>query len=157
MPSERSKRIGGELRRFTRLGSSGRCGGSIGEYGLVGDRWEHLAAAMPAAVVVGVNEPGDLAACLVLGGEVPAGEQLVLEGRVEALRGGVVQRRADPAQRLGHPQRLARLDEEIADVLAALVAVEHHAIDVAAAHSGGHAQRRHGERRVVMFVHGEAR
>jgi len=40
-------------------------------------------------VVVVVDEGGDLPAGLVLGGEAPAGQQLVLEGGVEALGGGV--------------------------------------------------------------------
>src|SRR5829696_4151455 len=66
--------------------------GPLGEQLLVGDGWEHLAAAVPAPMVVDVDEPGDLAAGLVLGGETPAGQQFVLEGRVEALGRGVVQR-----------------------------------------------------------------
>jgi hypothetical protein len=60
-----------------------RFGGSFGEQGLVGDGGEHLAAAVPASVVVGVDEPGDLPAGLVLGREVAAGQQFVLEGGVE--------------------------------------------------------------------------
>ena len=40
-------------------------------------------------MVVVVDEGGDLPSGLVLGGEVPAGQQFVLEGRVEALGGGV--------------------------------------------------------------------
>lgn len=75
-------------------------GRSLGKQGLVGDRWEHLGGAVPAPVVVGVDEGGDLASGLVLGGEVPARQKLVLEGRVEALRRGVGPRR----QR--HPIRL---------------------------------------------------
>ena len=55
------------------------------------------------------------------------------------------------------PSARAGLGEEVADVLAALVGVEDHAGDVAAAHRGGHAQRRLGERRVVMLAHREAR
>src|SRR3954447_69973 len=71
-------------------------GGPFGEQRLVGDRWEHLAAAVAAAVGVGVDEPGYLAAGLVLGGEASSGEQLMPEGRVPALGRGVVQRGADP-------------------------------------------------------------
>ena len=55
------------------------------------------------------------------------------------------------------PSARAGPGEEVADVLAALVGVEDHAGDVAAAHRGGHAQRRLGQRRVVMLAHGEAR
>lgn len=135
---------------------SGAVGGSFGEQRFVGDRCQHLAAGVPAPVVVGVDEAGDLPPGLVLGGEVLPGEQLVLEGGVEALRRGVVQRRADSAHRLGHPERVAGSGEQVADVLAALVAVEHDAVDVAAAHRGGHAQRGLGDRRVVVLAHGEA-
>src|SRR6476646_6120193 len=71
---------------------AGGFGGSFGEELLVGDWRKHLGRAVAPVVVVGVDEPGDLAAGLLLGGEAPAGEQLVLEGRVEAFRGGVVQR-----------------------------------------------------------------
>ena len=75
MPSGRSRAADGDLRgRFHAARScSGRFGGSLGEQLLVGDRREHLAAAVPAPVVVGVDEPGDLAAGLVLGGEAAAG------------------------------------------------------------------------------------
>src|SRR5215213_8549666 len=108
--------------------------GPVGEDLFEGDGWEHLAAAVTAAVVVGVDEPGDVSAGLVLALEVPAGEEFVLEGRVEALRDGVVERGADPAHRLGHAERVARPGEEVADVLASLVAVEDHTGGVAAAH-----------------------
>jgi hypothetical protein len=96
---------------------SGCFGGSLCKDLLVGDRGEHVAAAVASPVVVGVDEAGDLPAGLVLGGEVPAREQLVLEGRVDALRGGVVQRLADPSHRLAHPQCVACPSEHVAGVL----------------------------------------
>jgi hypothetical protein len=68
-----------------------------------------------------------------------AGQQLVLEGRVEALRRGVVQGRADPAHRLGNPQGAAGPGEQVTDVLAALVGMEDHPGHVAAAYRRGHA------------------
>src|SRR4051812_10743528 len=55
-------------------------------------RREHLGAAVAAAVVVGGDEAGDLPAGLVPGLERLAGQQLMLEGRVPALGGGVVER-----------------------------------------------------------------
>jgi hypothetical protein len=55
---------------------------------------------------------------------VPSRQQLELEGRVEALRGGVVESRADPAHRLDRAERTAGLGEHVTDVLAALVGVE---------------------------------
>src|SRR3954454_23975525 len=76
-------------------------GGALGEDGLVGDGWKHLAAGVPAPVVVGVDEPGHRTARLILGGEVMPGQQLMLERRVPALARRVIQRRADPAHRLG--------------------------------------------------------
>lgn len=42
-------------------GRFGRFGGTLGEHGLVGNGREHLAARVPAPVVVVVDEPGDLA------------------------------------------------------------------------------------------------
>ena len=137
--------------RFHAARSCGAGGGSLGEDLFVRDRGQHLAGAVAPAVVVGVYEPGDLAAGLVLGVEVSARQELPLEGRVEALRGGVVQRRADPSHRLGHPERLAGLGEHVTDVLAALVGVEHDTVDVATAGRGGHAQGGPGQRRVVVF------
>ena len=61
------------------------------------------------------------------------------------------------AHRLGHPERVTGLGEEVPDVLAALVGVEDHPVDLAAAHRSGHAQRCFGERRVVVLTEGEAR
>jgi hypothetical protein len=54
---------------------SGRFGGSFREELFVVDRRQHLAAAVPAPVVVGVDEPGDLPSGLFFGLEVSAGEQ----------------------------------------------------------------------------------
>src|SRR6476646_8119424 len=84
----------GACRRSARLGScdSVLSGPVVGmgplrEDLFVGDGWEHLAAAVTPAVVVGVDEAGNLPAGLVFGFEAPTGQELVLEGRVEALRG----------------------------------------------------------------------
>ena len=54
------------------LALSGSLGGSLVEHLLVGDRREHLAGAVAPPMVVGIDERGDLPACLVLGGEVPS-------------------------------------------------------------------------------------
>ncbi len=69
----------GRQRRSERLVSRrpirlGCVGGSVGEELLVGDRGEHLAAAVATQMVVGVDEAGDLSAGLVLGGEMLAGQ-----------------------------------------------------------------------------------
>src|SRR3954464_2381612 len=45
---------------------SGSLLGALGEDLFVGDGWEHLAAAVAALVVVGVDEAGDVSAGLVL-------------------------------------------------------------------------------------------
>src|SRR3990172_5109843 len=78
--------------------------GSLVEDLLVDDGGHHLTGAVAAPVVVVVDEGGDLLSGLVLGGEAPAGQQFVFEGRVEALGGGVVERRADTAHRLDGPE-----------------------------------------------------
>src|SRR3990172_7312559 len=67
--------------------------GSLVEDLFVGDGGHHLTGAVAASVVVVVDEGGDLLSCLVFGGEVPAGQQFVLEGRGEGLGGGGVERR----------------------------------------------------------------
>ena len=54
------------------------------------------------------------------------------------------------------PSAVQALGEQVAGVLAALVGVEDHAGDVAAADRGGHAQRRLGQRRVVVLAQREA-
>jgi hypothetical protein len=68
--------VRGELRGWFHAAqvSSEPFGGSLGERLLVGDWWEHLAAAVPSPVVVAIDEAGHLSAGLVLGGEVAAGE-----------------------------------------------------------------------------------
>src|SRR5215204_5060992 len=75
---------------------SGPFGVSLGEHLLVGDRWEHLAGAVAALVVVGVDERGDVPAGPVLGGELPSREELPLEGRVEAFAAALSS--ADPTR-----------------------------------------------------------
>jgi hypothetical protein len=70
--------------------------GPLGEDPFVDDWWKLFAAAVTPATIVGVNEPGGVAAGLILALEAPAGQELVLEGRVEALRRGVVER--DPTR-----------------------------------------------------------
>jgi hypothetical protein len=45
-------------------------GGSVGENLFVGDGWQHFTGAVAPAVVVGVDEPGYLAAGLGFGVEV---------------------------------------------------------------------------------------
>lgn len=93
MPSDRSEGLCGLLRGRCSRRPAGRgvLGGPLSEQRFVGDGWKHLAAGVPAPVVVGVDEPGDLAAGLVLGGEALPGQELELEGRVEALGRGVVE------------------------------------------------------------------
>ena len=130
-------------------------GGSVGEQLFVGHGWEHLAAAVAPAGVVGVDEPGDGPAGLVFGLEPVPGQQLVLERRVPALRRCVVQCGSDPAHRLGHPEAVARFGEEVADVLAALVRVKDHPVDVAATYGCGHHQRSPSDCGVVVLGHGE--
>ena len=97
---------------------------------------------MTATVVVAVDERGDLVARLFLGVEAAAGQQLVLESRVEALGRRVVQRGADRPIDWVISSAVHASGEQVAGVLAALVGVEDHAGDIAAAHRGGHTQRR---------------
>src|ERR687897_964250 len=111
---------------------SGPFGVSGGEDLLVGDWRQHLAGAVPTPVVVGVDEGGDVPARLVLGGEVPSRQELPFEGRVEALRGGVVECGTDPAHGLDRAERTTGLGEHVTDVLAALVGMAYDAGDVAA-------------------------
>src|SRR4051794_18150481 len=54
----------------------GGFGGSLGEDLFIGGRGEHPAAAVTPAMVVGVDEPGDLTAGLVLSLELLPGQQL---------------------------------------------------------------------------------
>ena len=142
MPADRPEGLRSDLSGWFHAARSfpGGLGGSLGEDLFERDRREHLARAVAPAMVVSVDEPGDLAASLVLGLEVPAGQELPLEGRVEALGGGVVQRRADPAHGLGDAQRRACLGEQVTDVITAVVAAEHNTIDIAAADGGGRAR-----------------
>ena len=110
-------------------------------------------------MVVGVDEPGDLPAGLVLGLEVLPGQQFHsrVELKLSCCPVLLVERRADPAHRLGDPQRRTGPGEKVTDVLASLVGVEHDPGHLAASDGGGHAQRRLGERRVVVLAHREAR
>src|SRR3990172_2754056 len=118
-------------------------------------RGHHLTGAVASPVVVVVDEGGDLPAGLVLGGEVPAGQQFVLEGRVEALGGGVVERRADTAHRLDGPESGAGVGEHVAGVLAALVRMEHDTADLPAPYRRRHAQGVPSQWGVVVGSYGE--
>ena len=64
-------------------------GGSFGEDLFVDDGRFHLAARVPAPVVVPVDEPGDLAMGLGFGHEPPTRQQLPLESRVETFGNAV--------------------------------------------------------------------
>jgi hypothetical protein len=110
----------------------------------------------PDPVVEAVDPAGDDPAGFVSGSELAAGEQLVFEGGEERLGGGVVQRRADPAHRLDHPEGAAGSAEEPRGVLAALVGVKDDPGDAATADGGGHPQRGHGQLGVVPVAHHEA-
>ena len=158
MPSDRSEGSRGDLRGWFHAARSGGPLRRLAPRGrFVVDRREHLAGAVTAPVVVGVDEKGDLPAGLLLGGEVPAGQQLM--SSVEFQLSAAALSSAEPTRPIDWvtPSALQASGEHVAGVLAALVGVEHHAVDVAAAHRGGHAQRRPRHRGVVVLTEREAR
>src|SRR4051794_30703389 len=74
------------------------------------DRCEPVVGRMPASGVVEVRDPGgDLDPGLGAGGEMLLVDELDLERAVERLGGGVVERAADPAHRLGDAVPAARV------------------------------------------------
>ena len=92
--------------------------------------------------------------CLGAGAEVVVRQQLELQRGVERLRDRVVQRRTGAPHRLAYPGPGTGGGEQISGVLPALIRVEDHPGDVAAAYRDGDLQGGRGQLRVMVSIHG---